>query len=115
MNKKTIKDLVELGIFESRTLTKEDYNNLSNNNTDDSLIYMVDTYENENGNQNCYKYYKEINTHGLTDEEVMLQLEIDKSKNIKSIKNMILFFVIITVISIILMFFGGASLLNMLP
>ena len=112
MNDKIIKDLVELEIYSSKTLSKENFDNLSKNNTDSSLIYKVDCYE--YGNENCNKYYKEINTHGLTEEDVKLQLEIDRTKNIRSIKNIATFFVVLTIISIVIMFFGGISLMDAL-
>ncbi len=46
----------------------------------------------------------------MTDEDVKLQLEIDRTKNIRSIKSMITFFVVITVIALVAMFFFGVSL-----
>lgn len=110
MNNKIIEDLVELGVFNSRTLSAEDYNNLSKNNINNSLTYITGHYE--GGNEDCNKYYKEIDTKGLTEEEVKLQLEIDRTENIRSIKSMITFFVVM-VISL-LMFFGGMSLIDAL-
>lgn len=112
MNNKIIEDLVELGIYNSKTLSEDDYNNLSKNNTNDSLTYITGHYE--GGNEDYNKYYKEINTKGLTEEEVKLQLEIDRTKNIRSIKSMVTFFVIITVIGMIVMFFGGMSVMDAL-
>ena len=112
MNNKIIEDLVELGIYNSKTLSEEDYNNLSKNNTNSSLTYITGHYE--GGNDDYSKYYKEINTKGLTEEDVKLQLEIDRTKNIRSIKSMITFFVVITVIGMIIMFFGGMSLMEAL-
>ena len=50
----------------------------------------------------------------MTDEDVKLQLEIDRTKNIRSIKSMVTFFVVITVISMIVMFFGGMSIMDAL-
>lgn len=112
MNNKIIEDLVELGIYNSKTLTEEEYNSLSKGNTDDSLVYIVGNYE--SGNEDYSKYFKEINTNGFTNEDVKLQLEIDRTKNIRSIKSMITFFVVITVIGMIIMFFGGMSLMEAL-
>ena len=59
-------------------------------------------------------YYKEINTNGLTIEEIELQLSIERTKIIKAIKNMIIFFVVLTVISLICLFFFGSSISNTL-
>lgn len=112
MNNKIIEDLVELGVYNSKTLTEEEYNSLSKGNTDDSLVYIVGNYE--SGNEDYSKYFKEINTNGFTNEDVKLQLEIDRTKNIRSIKSMITFFVVITVIGMIIMFFGGMSLMETL-
>lgn len=108
MNNKIIEDLVELGIYNSKTLSEEDYNNLSKNNTNSSLVYITGHYE--GGNDDYNKYFKEIDTKGLTSDDVRLQLEIDRTKNIKSIKSMVTFFVVITVIALIAAFFFGISL-----
>ena len=108
MNNKIIEDLVELGIYNSKTLSEEDYNNLSKNNTNSSLAYITGHYE--GGNDDYNKYFKEIDTKGLTSDDVRLQLEIDRTKNIKSIKSMVTFFVVITVIALISAFFFGISL-----
>ena len=112
MNNKIIEDLVELGIYNSKTLSEEDYNNLSKNNTNSSLTYITGHYE--GGNSNYNKYFKEIDTKGLTYDDVKLQLEIDRTKNIKSIKSMVTFFVVITVIALIVAFFFGISLSDVL-
>lgn len=112
MNNKIIEALVELGIYNSKTLSEEDYNKLSKDNTNESLMYITGHYE--GGNEDYNKYYKEINTNGMTDEDVKLQLEIDRTKNIRSIKSMVTFFVVITVIGMIVMFFGGMSIMDAL-
>lgn len=112
MNNKIIKDLVELGIYNSKTLSEEDYNKLSKDNTNGTLMYITGHYE--GGNEDYNKYYKEINTNSMTDEDVKLQLEIDRTKNIRSIKSMITFFVVVTVIGMIVMFFGGMSIMDAL-
>lgn len=112
MNNKVIEDLVELGIYNSKTLSEEDYNKLSKDNTNRSLMYITGHYE--GGNEDYNKYYKEINTNNTTDEDVKLQLEIDRTKNIRSIKSMLTFFVVITVIGMIVMFFGGMSIMDAL-
>ena len=112
MNNKVIEDLVELDIYNSKTLSEEDYNKLSKDNTNGSLIYITGHYE--GGNEDYNKYYKEINTNNMTDEDVKLQLEIDRTKNIRSIKSMLTFFVVITVIGMIVMFFGGMSIMDAL-
>ena len=112
MNNKVIEDLVELGIYNSKTLSEEDYNKLSKDNTNRSLMYITGHYE--GGNEDYNKYYKEINTNNMTVEDVKLQLEIDRTKNIRSIKSMLTFFVVITVIGMIVMFLGGMSIMDTL-
>ena len=57
MNNKIIEDLVELGIYNSKTLSEEDYNKLSKDNINGSLMYITGHYE--GGNEDCNKYYKE--------------------------------------------------------
>ena len=76
------------------------------------MAYITGHYE--GGNEDYNKYFKEINTNGLTEEDVKLQLEIDRTKNIRSIKSMVTFFVVLTVIGMIVMFFGGMSLMDAL-
>lgn len=112
MNNKIIEDLVELGIYNSKTLSEDDYNKLSKEKTNNSLMYITGRYE--GGNENYNKYFKEINTNGFTEEDIKLQLEIDKTKNIRFIKSMVAFFVVLTIVGIIIMFFGGMSLMDTL-
>ena len=112
MNHKIVKDLVELGIYSSKSLSEEDYNKLSQNKTNDSLMYITGYYEGSNENHN--KYFKEINTNGFTEEDVKLQLEIDRTKIIRFIKSIVAFFVVLTVVSIIVIVYGGMSLMNTL-
>lgn len=38
MNNEIIKELVELGIYDSKNLSEEEYNNLSKSNTNSSLL-----------------------------------------------------------------------------
>lgn len=95
MNNKIIKQLITLGIYDSRRITEEEYKEQSQKNTEESpYIYMV---EENNG----YNIYNKVDTKGLTPEEVELQLEIDRTKNVRSIKHMVCFFVILTVLSIL--------------
>ena len=111
MNNEIIEDLVELGIYNSKTLSEDEYNKLSKNNTNSSLIYITGRYV--GGNDDYNKYFKEIDTKGFTLDDVKLQLEIDRTKNIRSIKSMVKFFVVLIVISLIVMFFFGISYLDL--
>lgn len=106
MNNKIIEDLVELGVYTSKSLQKEEFEELSAINTDNSLLYITGSYNDDYDNENN-RYYKEIDTKGLSIEEVRLQLDIERTKNIKSIKSMVTFFVILTVIALICIVFGG--------
>lgn len=112
MNNNTIEDLVKLGIYSSKTISEEQYNKCLKNNNNDSLIYI--TGRHESGNSNYNKYYKEINTKGMTTDDVKLQLEINRTKNISSIKNMVMFFVIVTVIVMVLAGLYGISIIDTL-
>ncbi len=108
MNNEIIEDLVELGVYSSKSLSEEDYDNLSKNNTNSNLTYIIGYFG--SGNEEYNKYFKEIDTNGLTVDDVKLQLEINRTKNIMSIKKMVTFFVVITIIALIVMFFFGISL-----
>lgn len=107
MDNKTIENLVDLGVYKAKTIDKDEYDQKVNN-TDSSLLYIDGNYDNGD------KYYKEINTRGLTDEDVRLKLEIARTKMIISIKNMMIFFVVITVIFIIISFIWGKSIEDVL-
>lgn len=107
LTNKIINDLIELEIYKSKSLNKEEYERLSNIKNNDK-IYLSGSYNDDIENE-LTKYYKEIDTNGLTIEEIMLQLSIERTKNIKLIKNMIIFFVVITIISLICLFFFGLS------
>ena len=102
MNTNIILDLVELGIYSLKTLSEDEYNDRPKNDTNNSLIYLTQKYEGPNGEP--VLYYKEIDTKGLTPDELNLKLQIVQTKYAKSTKNMIKFFVIITVISMIITF-----------
>ena len=113
MNNKIIEDLVELGVYTSKSLQKEEFEELSAINTDNSLLYITGSYNDDYDNENN-RYYKEIDTKGLSIEEVKLQLDIERTKNIKSVKSMTTFFVILTVIALICIVFGGMSIFSTL-
>lgn len=112
MNNNIIEDLVKLGIYSSKTISEEQYNKCSKNNNNDSFIYI--TGRHEGGNSNYNKYYKEINTKGMTIDDIKLQLEVNRTKNINSIKNMVMFFVIVAVIAMVLAGLYGISTMDAL-
>lgn len=108
MNSKIIEDLCELGIYNSKTLSENDFNKLSKNNNNNSLIYITGYCS--DGFDDSKKYFKQIDTKGFTLDDIKLQLEINRTKNIKSIKKMVTFFVILTVVALVAMFFFNISL-----
>ena len=110
MNKKIIEQLVELEIYKESFLSKEKYEELSSK-ADDSKICITGNYYDDVNNGTWYKI---VDTNGFTTEDIKLMLEIDRTKNIRSIKSMVKFFVVLIVISMIIMFFGGMSLMDAL-
>ena len=100
MKKQTIDGLIELGIFTAEYLSKDKYESLSQNDI-------------QFGDENEAKLYKQIDTKGLTEEEVKLLLEIDRTKNIRSIKTMAIFFVVLTLISIAIAIWSGLSIVSL--
>lgn len=108
MNNKIAEELMNLGIYKYRSLQKDEYDKLCNNNNDISKIYISGNYKNIDNNE-YNKYYREIDTDGLSMDEIRLLLDIDKTKNIRSIKSMITFFVVVFVIALVCMFIFGMS------
>ncbi len=98
MNNHIIDELIELKIFSYKPLFEEEYNDLKDK-SDKSLIYQEGKFDLGNGQYS--KWYKEINTHGLSENDIMLELAIMRTKTTKSIKSMVSFFVVLTVISMI--------------
>lgn len=110
MKKQIIDGLIELGIFTAKYLSKDEYESLSQNDTSKEHLYMCIRC----GDENETKLYKQIDTKGLTEEEAKLLLEIDRTKNIRSIKTMAIFFVVLTLISIAIAIWSGLSIASML-
>lgn len=107
MNNKIIEDLAKLGIYQLKNLSEKEYNNLSKNNTDNSLIYINGCYE--GGSESHNKYYKEINTKGLTIDDIKLQLEVERTKDIRFIKNAVIVLAVGIIITLILTLLIGLS------
>lgn len=121
MNEKICDELVELGIFESRIISEETYQKCKETDEDGSAVYYETSYNNggysldsnnSNDSNENNKWYKRIDTKGLSPEDVKLQLEIEQTKAINSIRKMVLFFVVITVIALVLALFVRISVLN---
>lgn len=114
MNKQIIDELVELEIFNSKILTKDQYNEFSQNNTEDDMLYLSGQYDYGEEGSDINKWFKQIDTKGLSNEEIKLLLEIDRTKNIRSIKKMAIFFVVLTLVSIVIAIWSGTSIASML-
>lgn len=106
MNKRIAKELASLEIYKVKAVSKKDYYEWINN-SDENFIFYEDTEHIDSS----LGRYNIINTMGYTTEEIKLMLEIDKAKNIRSIKSMITFFVVLTIISMAL---ATISLMGML-
>ena len=113
MNKQIIDELVELEVFNSKILTKAQYDEFSQTNSEDGALYLSGQYNFGEGSD-TNTWFKQIDTRGLTNEEIKLLLDIDRTKNIHSIKKMVAFFVVLAIISIVITIWGGASLFNIL-
>ena len=98
MKKEIAEKLVELGIYKEEFLDKDGYQELCSK-MDESEILVIETFNNEE--DGSIKWYKVIHTNGLTEEEVDFLLKLDKNMNIRSIKSMVKFFVVLTVIGIV--------------
>lgn len=104
MNNQIIEGLVDLGIFSSKSLSKEEYEKLSNEVQDSSFIYLKGT--SSDAWTDNPEWFQQINTKNLSNDEINLLLKISQAKNIKTIKNISLFFLIITIISLVVTFFA---------
>lgn len=102
MNRDIIDGLVELEVFGSKFLSEDDYTNAPKDDNNTDIIYVPCSYGG-----------KQIDTKGLTNEEIKLLLEIDRTKNIRSIKKMAIFFVVLTLISIVIAIWSGASIASL--
>ena len=112
MNKKIIDELVELEIYSSKSLTEEEFNQQAKDNKQGEFVYSSGSINFVDGNST--KWFKQIDTKGLSNEEIKLLLEIDRTKNIRSIKKMAIFFVVLTLISVAIAIWSGASIASML-
>lgn len=99
MNNDTYVALSKLGIFNSKEISEEEYNNCIQNNQDKSIIYIKGYYENVESENT--KWFKKVDTKGLSPEDIKLQLTILQTKNLLFIKNAIIFSMLIMIISII--------------
>lgn len=108
MHKKIIESLVDLQVFDLKIISAKDFDLQKQENTSADTIYL-----HEDTDYYGDKIIKQIDTKGLSNEEIKLLLDIDRTKNIRSIKNMIIFFVVLAVISIIISIWSGISLASL--
>lgn len=111
MKKEIAEKLVELGIYKEEFLSKEGYEELCNK-AGESEILVIETHKSEE--DESIKWYKVIHTNGITEDEVEFLLKLDRNKNIRSIKSMVKFFVVLTVIGMIVVFYSGLSFMDAL-
>lgn len=108
MHKKIIESLADLQVFDLKIISEKDFDLQKQENTSADTIYL-----HEGADYYGDKIIKQIDTKGLSNEEIKLLLDIDRTKNIRSIKNMIIFFVVLAVISIIISIWSGISLASL--
>lgn len=99
MNSKIVEGLLELGLYTYEPLQKEEYEAKSTEETD--KIYI--TGKDDSG----YQWYREVDTKGLSTEEIKLLLEIDRTQNVRKIRKSVTFFVVLTIISICIGIIGA--------
>lgn len=105
MRQETIIKLSKLHIFETISVPKEEYKNNSNN----SRYIYVSAWDYGKADDN----YRRIDTQNLTDEEINTLLNIDKANSLRSIKKGVIFFVVLSVISIIISIIGAVNMASL--
>lgn len=96
-NKYVLKELVSLGILSTKPLTK------TNATESDSII------EDASGSKRI------VVTDKISDEEIKVSLELKKIELLKSIKDILKFFVVITIISALVVLFYMIFQVNISP
>ncbi len=93
--------LAELGIYTKTAITKEVYEKMSQ----DSEVgqWYEKQHDSVEGKDNYYR----IDETELTNEDVIIALLVENNRLTKSIKNMVLFFTILTIISLVILFCVG--------
>lgn len=109
MKQLIIDKLVEIGVFNQNSISKEEYE--KHDSKEGNMIYR--TTEFEWGTENIETRYWETDTQNLTDEEINLLLNIDKANSLRSIKKGVIFFVVLSVISIIISIIGAVNVASL--
>lgn len=100
-----VNDLVDLGILKANMLKKEEFEMRAKSNKDNDNIIYISGEQVSKGTISGNHWYEEVNTQGIDIDDIRLKIELNKAKNIKSIKGMVTFFVILTIASLVLMLF----------
>lgn len=109
-----------------KTISKDEYEVETSLNNDKHVLFKTKNYTYHNGQRTTgfpdenetfeiddNVFYGQIDTKGLTPEEINLLLKIDQTQNIRSIKNMATFFVVLTVISLVISIISAVSVASM--
>lgn len=107
MKQEVIKKLVEANIFNQKDITEIEYNNKS----ESDKLYLSFR---EPGYYGEYQTkYWQVDTKGLTPEEIDLLLKTDQTKNIRTIKNIAIFFAVLAGISLAVSIVSAISIANL--
>lgn len=104
MKQEVIDELVEVGVFNRNAIEEDEYTKHSS--TEGNLLYHTTDFE-------WGKYFWKTDTKGLTHEEIDLLLKIDQTKNIRTIKNVAIFFAVLTAISLAISIIGATSIASL--
>lgn len=107
MNIQIMQDLIDLNIFTSKAVTEQEYQNALNGEKNTRYIYR------ENVNSEGHKWFERVDTNNLSEQEIQLLLVTTKTKNIRTIKNVAIFFAVLTAISLAISIIGATSIANM--
>lgn len=107
MNKQIMQNLIDLNIFTSKAVSEQEYKNALNEEKDERYIYR------ENVNSEGHKWYEQIDTNNLSDQDIQMLLTTSKNKNIRTIKNVAIFFAVLTGISLVISIISAISIANL--
>lgn len=103
MNNQIVEGLINLGIFNSKSISESDYQKLSKENTDSRFVYLKGKIE--DGLAGNPEWFKQVDTNNLSENEINLLLKISQTQNIKTIKNVLLFYFGITIACLLIVIF----------
>lgn len=107
MNKKIMQDLIDLNVFTSKAIDEQEYKNVLVGEKDTRYIYR------ENVNSEGHKWYEQIDTNNLSDQEIQMLLATSKTKNIRTVKNIAIFFAVLAGISLAVSIVSAISIANL--